>query len=143
MSKFAVILEELIFESGQNYKTFAASLGLSASCVTEYISQKAMPTVSNLIKIADYLKRSTDFLLGREEDGKNLTFKVCPPFCERLKVLEENFDGSVKEIYENAGITKSRYFDWKNGKRVPTVENVIKLAEFFDCRVDYILGRES
>ncbi len=143
MPKFAGILEELIFESRKDNKTVAAELGISASCLTDYLKYDVLPSVSNLIKIADYFSRSTDFLLGREEDDRTLTFKICPPFSERLEFLKKHYGCTSYKIYMQAGITKSRYYDWKNGKRVPAVENVIKLAEFFDCRVDFILGRES
>ncbi len=143
MPKFAGILEELIFESGKDHKTVAAELGISASCLTDYLKHDVLPSVPNLIKIADYFNRSTDFLLGREEDDKALTFKICPPFSERLEYLKKQYNCTSYKIYTQTEITKSRFYDWKNGKRVPTVENIIKLAEFFDCRVDFILGRES
>ena len=57
--------------------------------------------------------------------------------------LKKQYNCTSYKIYTQTEITKSRFYDWKNGKRVPTVENIIKLAEFFDCRVDFILGRES
>ena len=76
MPKFAGILEELIFESRKDNKTVAAELGISASCLTDYLKYDVLPSVSNLIKIADYFSRSTDFLLGREEDDRTLTFKI-------------------------------------------------------------------
>lgn len=143
MTKFAGILEELIFESGKDHKTIATELEISASCLTDYIKHETLPNISNLIKIADYFQRSTDFLLGREEDNKTLAFKSCPPFSERLEVLIQKYNCTSYKIYTKAEVPKSRYYDWKNGKRVPTVENIIKLADFFDCRVDFILGRES
>ncbi|MDE5943011.1 MAG: helix-turn-helix transcriptional regulator, partial [Clostridia bacterium] len=39
-------------------------------------------------------------------------------------------------------ISKGCYYEWLSGKRQATLENVIKLADRFDCRVDFILGRE-
>lgn len=33
--------------------------------------------------------------------------------------------------------------DWERGKREPSVEDLIKLADFFGCSVDYLIGRES
>lgn len=46
------------------YKVSKAT-GISQGRMNEYKSGKAMPTVENLLKIADYLKCSVDFLLGR------------------------------------------------------------------------------
>jgi len=141
--KFAEILEELIFESGMDFKNFARTVGISPSCITEYIRKENMPTVVTLVKIAEFFNRSTDFLLGREPDNRTLKFKVCPPFSQQIEFLKAHFKCSSYSIYTNTDIPKSRFYEWKNGKRVPTVENVVKLADYFDCRVDFILGRES
>ena len=65
------------------------------------------------------------------------------PLMERLAFLKAYFACSSYEIYTKAEISKSSYYDWKSGKRQPTVENVIRLADYFGRRVDFILGRES
>ena len=30
---------------------------------------------------------------------------------------------------------------WKNGKKKPNIDNIIKIANALDCSVDYVLGR--
>ncbi|MDE7265325.1 MAG: helix-turn-helix transcriptional regulator [Clostridia bacterium] len=59
-----------------------------------------------------------------------------------MKILKEKFGCNSYRIYHNTDISKSCYYEWLSGKRQPTLENVIKLADRFDCRVDFILGRE-
>ena len=141
MSNFAERLEELIFENGLDNKTLAATINISASCITQYTNGEDLPTIENLVKIADYFNCSTDFLLGFEEK-QNLVFKVCPPFSERINFLLKHYECKPSYVYKNADISKSRFFDWKNGSRIPQLDGVIKLAELFECRVDFILGRE-
>ena len=51
------------------------------------------------------------------------------------------FSVSAYKIYTNTNISKARFFEWKSGKRKPSLDNIIKLAEFFDCSVDFVLGR--
>lgn len=143
MSEFAERLNYLLFEQKINAKTFARTVKISESCISDYLQGIHLPTVANLVKIADFFNRSVDFLLGREEENANLTFKPCPPFCERLEFLLQRFDRSSYFIYSGAGIPKSVYYDWKCGKRQPAVENIIKLADLLECRIDYVLGRES
>ncbi len=143
MSKFVELLDWLIKEEGLNQKIFAEKAGISESCISQYLADKHIPTVENLVKIADYFHCSTDFLLGKEEEQENLTFKECPPFSERIKFLKNEFGGTPKKFIENAKIVRASYFNWASGKRVPSLDNIMCLAKNLDRRVDYILGRES
>lgn len=142
MSDFVERLEELMFERELNRKTLAQNLSMNATCITHYLEGTRLPSVKSLVKIADYFHCSTDFLLGREEENTSTTFNPCPPFAERLVFLKEHFTCSSYDIYHDTDISKSGYYEWKSGKRQPTVENVIRLAEHFGCSVDFILGRE-
>ena len=135
-------MKELLDEKHLDYKTFACEIGISASRVTDYIKNGELPSVNNLIKIADYFNCSTDFLLGREYGENKTKFYEAIPFAERIAYLRDYFHLTNKDIYGKDGITKSRYFEWLNGKRQPSVDNLINLAEIFDCSVDFILGRE-
>ena len=144
LSKFTEILDYLMFENNLNKKTLAANVNIRATAFTNYFHHRHMPTVEVLLKIADYFNCSTDFLLGFEEENKNLTFKECPAFPEQLKFLIEYFKfHSAHAFYTSANIPKSVYYNWISGSKKPSLDNIIKLAEHFDRRVDFILGRET
>ncbi len=143
MSEFVERLNELIFESNLSRKDFAEKVDINAACVTHYLQGKRIPTVESLVKIADFFQCSTDFLLGREEDNRRICHKVCPPFSEQLAFLQKYFKQSPYQIYHNTEIPKSSFYEWLSGKRTPSLENVIRLADHFDCRVDFVLGREQ
>lgn len=143
MYKLSETLKELLAERNLNNSTFAVEVGISSSRITDYIKNDELPTVKNLIKIANYFNCSTDFLLGREYEQQHGKFNEYIPLDKRLPFLLDYFGISHKEIYENDGITKSRYFDWLSGKRKPSLDNIIKLADILGCSVDFILGRED
>lgn len=142
MSNFVERLDDLLNEKGFNQRTFAKEVGISEGSISVYLQNKHIPTVEHLIKMADYFQCSTDFLLGREEYHQ-LTFKPCPPFCEQIKKLKDEFGGVVDHFVKKAKIVRSSYFNWASGKYIPSLDNILILAEHLDCRVDYILGRES
>lgn len=142
LSFFVERLEELIFYNKLNAKELSIALGLGPSCITHYLRRYCGPTVESLIKIADFFHCSTDFLLGREEENDLLKFKPCPPFSQQLEFLKKKYNCSSYAIYRNNDISKTCYYDWKRGKRQPSLDNVIRLADHFGCRVDFILGRE-
>lgn len=143
MSILSETLKELIDENDLDNKTLASAIGVSASRITDYLRNDKLPTVGTLIKIADYFNCSTDFLLGREYENSRKNFCKPTPFAQRLAYLRESYGLTHKDIYSKEGITKSRYFDWLNGKRQPSVDNIIVLAEIFNCSIDFVIGREK
>ena len=143
MSEFVERLEGLMFESSVNKKMLAQNTQINATCISHYLLGKRFPTLSSLLKLADYFHRSTDFLLGREEEDCNLTFKKCPPFSTQIAYLKEQAGGSAQSFYKRLGVSKTCYYGWLSGERIPTVDNVVAIADSLECRVDYVLGRES
>ena len=143
-SKFAETLSDLMFESNNiNAKTLAHELGLPEPTISQYRKAQHAPSVKNLVLIADYFHCSTDYLLGREHDTPALTFKKCPPFSEQIVFLTHYFKHNYRSFYLTVKISESTFFEWKNGSSVPTLDSIIKIADHFDRRVDFILGRES
>lgn len=143
MSEFSERLSELILEHGLNRKLLAKNVGINASCITHYLQDTRIPTIKSLIMLAEYFNCSTDFLLGREEENKALTFKPCPLFSEQIALIAKHFCSSYYSFYHELKIPESTFFEWKNGSSQPTLESIIKIADHFDCRVDFILGREN
>ncbi|MDE5654838.1 MAG: helix-turn-helix domain-containing protein [Clostridia bacterium] len=143
LSNIAENLKDLLIEHNLNAKTLSNNLGFANANITRYINKDRVPTVENLVKIADYFKCSTDYLLGLEDEIYPQTFLPCPPFSERLAFLLKYFKSSAYNLYHNNGITQSKYYSWKNGVTSPSLENVIKLAKIFDCSVDFVIGRSK
>lgn len=142
MSKLYIVLKELMSEQELNIKMLAEKTGIDETCITQYLQDKHIPTVEHLVMLADFFNCSTDFLLGKEEESRSLSFKACPPFNERIEFLLEYFNCTSSYIYKNT-VSKSRYYEWKNGTRQPSLDNVIKLADKLNCSIDFVLGREN
>lgn len=143
LSKFGETLKELLDERKLTAKQLAAELGVSAPTITRYIRAERMPDINILVLIADYFSCSTDYLLGKEPDNPNLNFKKCPPFCEQIKILAKHFCATYDAFYTKADIHESTFYEWKCGSSIPTLESIFKIATKFECRIDYVLGRES
>lgn len=59
---------------------------------------------------------------------------------KRLKLLRETKQKSQQEVCTNLNIEQSTLANYENNKRTPKIDILIKLAEFYDVSVDYILG---
>ncbi len=141
LSKFSDMLDSLMFERALNATQFAKEVGIAATTIRNYLRARFTPTVENLVKLADFFLCTTDYLLGRETENYQSTFKPCPPFSEQLKILKEHFNCPWWSFYKTAHVSSSRFYEWKNGKRTPTLDCVIMLADGFECTVDFIIGR--
>lgn len=50
---------------------------------------------------------------------------------------------TLKEFSEKVNISQSILSEWKNGNRKPSLSTIIKVADVFNCSVDYLIGRTN
>lgn len=62
---------------------------------------------------------------------------------ERLAQLKAERNLSSRQIGEMTGITKRSINGYLVGTIKPSIENLVKLADLFDCSLDYLVGRDS
>lgn len=60
-----------------------------------------------------------------------------------LKTLRKsNGFTTMQDFCKASGISFSTYQNYETGKRIPTADMLIKLADFYGVTTDYLLGRE-
>lgn len=62
-------------------------------------------------------------------------------FAERLQELREDRGISRKELAANLNITVSALGMYEQGRREPNMEMLIRLADYFDVTLDFLVGR--
>lgn len=62
-------------------------------------------------------------------------------FGERLKDLLTTRGITQHELSQKTKISESVISYWINGKKQPTADNIILVADFFNVTADYLLGR--
>ncbi len=61
-----------------------------------------------------------------------------------LKTLRKSRGYStMQDLCSTIGISFSTYQNYESGKRIPTADILLKLADFYGVTVDYLLGRET
>lgn len=58
------------------------------------------------------------------------------------KLLNENKITSYK-VGKDTGIASATFSDWKNGRSVPKQDKLIKIAEYFDVSIDWLMGNSD
>lgn len=59
---------------------------------------------------------------------------------DRILVLQEERKVTNKDIETGAGLANASVSQWKKGKGKPSLENIIKVATYFQVTTDYLLG---
>ncbi|MFR5833806.1 MAG: helix-turn-helix domain-containing protein [Acutalibacteraceae bacterium] len=59
----------------------------------------------------------------------------------RIKELREDKGISQKELAMRFKMSAGNLCDWEKGRTEPDIETLIRLADFFDVSVDYLIGR--
>ncbi|MDO3660461.1 MULTISPECIES: helix-turn-helix domain-containing protein [Bacillus] len=63
-------------------------------------------------------------------------------FSFRLKKLRDEKKMNQQEVADNLGIARTTYASYEQGKREPDHETLVKIANFFEVTVDYLLGHQ-
>ena len=144
LSNFVESLSELIMQANLTPTEFAKQIGCGKGTISRYLHEQKMPDVDLLIRMADFFNCSTDYLLGRETEKYTRIFvKPCPTFQERLPKLCKELKITKYQLQKQTGIAESAIYSWQSGTNKPRLDNLIKIAEAFDCSLDFILGRSS
>ena len=64
-------------------------------------------------------------------------------FGDRLKKLRQECGLSENELSKQVHISQSVISHWEAGQKIPRLDSLIKLAEFFKCSIDYLAGLED
>ena len=63
-------------------------------------------------------------------------------FVNRLKDLMKEKDIENKELAKELHLSNvNRIYPWLNGDYLPSTKMVVKMSDFFECTIEYLLGR--
>ena len=144
-------------------RTISNNTRYSYKKLKQFEVDKLLPDAELLLIYSDYFSISADFLLGLIDD---YDLSDVEPFVPTPNYLSANF-GSIefdecftkidycpnilKDLREEAGLTQTKLAELLNiskntfskleNKLYPPVEFIIKLSDFYDVTIDYLLGR--
>ena len=145
MKKFITIFEELLEENNLTIKSFAKIVGVYFSVFYAYKNKNYLPTVKIATVIANYFGCSLNFLMGLESDIDKIKYKKdfdISKFYPRYINLLESKNLKHFSLCKKIDLNVSSLLNWKSGK-TPKMEPLIKIAKYFDCSIDYLVGRSD
>lgn len=64
-------------------------------------------------------------------------------FGQRLKEMREEAGLSMLQLAKEIGVSDAAVCKWENGLAEPKITYLVRLAEYFDCTLDYLTGKED
>ena len=142
LSKLSESLKELMNERGLNQTSLAVAMNTSSSKMSSYITGKRAPNYDTFVALIEFFNCSADFLLGLQDyPCEDIKYKHVCPINERFRTLLQERELSQYAFIKETKISWGVFYNWLAGKSKPSVDNLVKVAKYFDCSVDYLLGR--
>lgn len=142
LSKLPDRLQELMIQQDIIAVELARKLGVGPSTISRYLRGERLPSFSYFIMLLETFDCSADFLMGLiDYPPENVKFRAVPAFKERFSALLKEYNMSQYALHKKTGLSYDNFNKWLKGVNSPFLDNLIKLAQAFDCTVDYLIGR--
>ena len=139
----SVAIKNFLNERGMKSYKLAEASGCNKTAVNNWLYQRQMPSSRALINLADYMNVSLDYMLGLKPDKNNIRSGIPDIFVRRIRSLQLPEGITSYKIAKECGMGTSAVSKWKDMKRLPKIDALIRLSEIFDCSVDYLVGRTN
>lgn len=136
------IFAEYFAQTGLNVNSFAAKFNISESKIYYWLNGTYLPAIQNYILLADIFQCSVDYLIGITEDRSYVKSESSVGFPIRFEQLMQEKGCTKYSLAKECKIGNSAVSKWSKGK-IPNTENMVSLAEYFGCSVDYLTGRSD
>jgi transcriptional regulator with XRE-family HTH domain len=130
-----------------DYVKVAQQLGITEELLTDYIDEKVAIPYQILSQLSEICEVSTDCLLGLNDKSRDVDFDSILPFqynhkiAERVNVLRNPITDTDSFLCALLCIDEKELFYLTEYGFVPHVDVIIKLADYYNVSIDYLLGQ--
>ena len=141
LKKFGERLTELLLSQELTSDKLGTKIGVSGSSIRRWCNGTLNIKLSKANTLADYFKCSLEFLFGKTE--KILDFVLYPsePFYPQLRRVMKEKGVTRYRLVKDLKKSHGHFYFWEKGGD-PSMQTVIDLADYLDCSLDYLTGRE-
>ncbi len=141
--KFKFRLLKILDDYGYEKGELSEGADVCESVMTRMTVYGIIPTTPILVKLADFLKISMEYLLG-ESDDKTINESTNPTeFYIRLEELKSERKTKYSKIAKIVNFPNSYFYDWIRRKTLPSVQFLIPISKYFQVNLDYLIGRSD
>lgn len=135
-------LKELMDDNGLTPVQLAKRIGVNRNSITNYLSGARRPSFSTFIKLVETFNCSADFLLGLVAfEPTDTVYHPVPPFATRFAQIMKEYGMTQYALHKKTNCSYDNFRKWLDGVTLPYADTLERLAQAFDCSVDYLIGR--
>lgn len=134
------LLEFIDDEECTKYQ-FASRVGVCKEVILHATTYGIVPSLRPLIKIADYLNVSLEYLLGETNSNNFYKADSSATFHSRLEELKSHNHVKFSTIAHTMPFPESYFHEWMKEKTLPSLDYLKAIATYFEISIDYLLGR--
>ncbi len=139
MSKFSKRLKELIVK---DVDRVVSDLNFcNKSLVYNWINGNNLPNINHICALADYFKISVDYLLGRNDDYSDIVGTYPSNFKSRFNEIINSRPITKYKVFKDLHLSKGLQYAWFTKNQAPSLDNIIKIADYLCISIDYLIGR--
>lgn len=142
LSNFSENLSELLFDNHLTAEQLSKAVAIDRSVIYRYLRKECLPSLKNSVIIADFLNCSLDFLFGLSPVNHKSRSKSGASFSLQFRKMLQEHSITRYEFQKKLGFAEQSIADWFRGKRLPSAENAVRIAQFFACSLDDLTQRE-
>lgn len=131
-------LIEVLQERGISIQEFCKQAKVGKNAV--YQLSEYDPSLKNILKMADCLQISLDYLAGFSDYEKIKVKDYKINFYDNTIKYMNTFGVTKQKFYKDLGISTDAFTRWKRGA-VPYFSTVVQVAKYLNVSIDELLGR--
>ena len=136
-------IKNYLSERGIKSYRLAEASGCNKTALNNWLYQRRMPSAKDLIRLADYMNLSLDYMLGRSNRAGFIGSGTPSSFRERMSELKRGARMSSYRLAAECGVGTAAVSKWNAPGRLPRPETLVRIADAFGCSVDYLVGRTT
>lgn len=135
-------LKQLRKQEKYTQKQIGEVLNICNAGYSDYERGKAKPPIEKLVKLAEILHTSVQYIVTGKELSAEFQENVTP-FPQCLRDLRNRNHLTQVEIANVLNIDEVTYQHYEYGTYEPKLDKLLKLAELFNVTLDELLGRNK
>lgn len=150
MANLSDRIKSLRLSAEMTQEEFGKKFGIVKSTVSLYESGKSTPNDQIKKQICDYFHVSLDYLLGVDRQGglDYANFQIdesefALDFKMRIRELISEQGMTEDDFMQNTGFSKDEKDAYLYGNKMPSIEDLIKIAGALNVSTDYLLNISS
>lgn len=143
LSNFADRLKEQMILRDLKAPALAQIIGVSRATVAGFLRGAHFPSPKAFFALLEYFNCSADYLLGLIDfPSENVVYhKPIEKFGQTFRELLKTHRVSQFRLEQDLPVSGNLVYRWLNDLAFPSVESMVKLADFLEISVDMLIGR--